>query len=154
MCSQSTWKSIIAFLLCMCFYMPGFAFASGAFLPIERTEIQSQKSNYVPIEEVGSYRSDVITKELIDHCALPPATAAELPYWTGYILENKIYTQEGNEAWRSYAQGGPRVFWNLSLNTFKSLVSIASACSIASVFYPTRRILCQLILLNWSSLTS
>lgn len=83
MCSQLNWKRIIGFLLCLCIYVPSSAFASDAFPPIERTAIQLQKANYALIEDVESYRSDVITKDLIDNCTLPPATAAKLPYWTG-----------------------------------------------------------------------
>ncbi len=71
----------------------------------EATAIQSQEPRYVPIEEVGTYNEDIISDELAANVNLPDAGNGKAPEWNGYILENKIWVNFENEAWRKYTPG-------------------------------------------------
>jgi hypothetical protein len=61
----------------------------------QKTAVQAQEVRYIPIEEVGAYNKDIITDELLDNCELPALDKANLPYFTGYVLENKISVNYG-----------------------------------------------------------
>lgn len=72
---------------------------------VEKTAVQAQEVRYVPIEEVGSYNEDIITPELLSSCTLPQLDKANLPYWTGLILEDKLSVNYRDDAWDNYTGG-------------------------------------------------
>lgn len=72
---------------------------------IVKTSVQSQPINYIKIGSVGGYNNKIITNNLLKACKLPPATASKLPYWTGYIIENKISTNYTDNRWDKYTGG-------------------------------------------------
>lgn len=74
-------------------------------LTIPLTDIQKERDSYLPIGEVGSYRTDIITDDLLVNTTLPEATAKDVPYWTGYIMENKISVNYQNDFWSQYREG-------------------------------------------------
>jgi hypothetical protein len=74
-------------------------------ITFEKTAVQSQEVRYIPIEEVGSYNKDIITDDLLENCELPDLDKANLPYFTGYILENKISVNYGRDGWNRYTGG-------------------------------------------------
>jgi hypothetical protein len=74
-------------------------------IKIPLTKVQKQKASYIPISEVSSYNKKIITDKLISNCTLPEAKKESLPYWTGYILENKIYVNDSDERWLAYSEG-------------------------------------------------
>ncbi len=69
---------------------------------IALTEIQKQPASYINIHDVGTYREDIITDSLISNCTLPDAGSGKVPYWTGYILENKIFINNEDARWAKY----------------------------------------------------
>lgn len=74
---------------------------------IELTAVQAQEPRYVPIDEVGTYNTDIITDEIRGACTLGDISADALPHWTGLILENKIfYNFYPDERWAEYTPGG------------------------------------------------
>ena len=74
---------------------------------IELTAVQAQEPRYVPIDEVGTYNTDIITDEIRGACTLGDISADALPHWTGLILENKIfYNFYSDERWAEYTPGG------------------------------------------------
>ena len=77
---------------------------------VEKTAIQAQEARYVPIDEVGTYNEDIITPELLASNTLPQLDKANLPYWTGLILEDKISVNYRNDGWDYYTGGG--WYWN------------------------------------------
>ena len=80
--------------------------ASATTARILPTKVQSQKADFVPIDQVGSFDPSIITNDLIQQCDLGEVSAASLPYWTGYILESKIFiNNKNNDAWRKYIPG-------------------------------------------------
>lgn len=73
--------------------------------------MQAQEARYVPINEVGTYNPEIITPELLKACQLPELDKSRLPYWTGYILENKISVNCGRDSeWERYTAGN--WYWN------------------------------------------
>lgn len=73
---------------------------------IEKSAVQTQEPWYLPIDEVGTYNSEIITSEIKDGCTLGEISADALPYWSGLILENKIFTStEPDEYWDAYTPG-------------------------------------------------
>lgn len=78
---------------------------------ISKTKVQAQEARYVPINEVGTYNPGIITKKLLKDCQLPEVDKSKLPYWTGYILENKISVNYGRDSeWDQYTAGN--WYWN------------------------------------------
>lgn len=74
--------------------------------PVQKTAVQAQKVRYIPIAEVGSYNPEIITKQLLENCTLEDIDKAALPYWTGYILENKISVNCARDGeWARYTGG-------------------------------------------------
>lgn len=74
---------------------------------IEATAVQAQEPWYLPIGEVGTYNEDIITGEIVSACKLGDISADTLPYWTGLILENKIfYNFHPDERWGECTPGG------------------------------------------------
>lgn len=78
---------------------------------VSKTKVQAQAAHYVPINEVGTYNPEIITPELLKACQLPKLDKSRLPYWTGYILENKISVNSGRDSeWEQYTAGN--WYWN------------------------------------------
>jgi hypothetical protein len=73
-------------------------------ITIPLTDIQKESASYIPISEVGTYRTDIITDALLAGTTLPEATAKDVPYWTGYIMENKIFANFQNDFWSQYRE--------------------------------------------------
>jgi hypothetical protein len=76
-----------------------------SIITFRKTEVQSQPIQYIPIEQVGSYNTSIITEELLNNCTLTDVDKSNLPYWTGYILENKISVNYGRDGWDEYTGG-------------------------------------------------
>lgn len=71
-----------------------------------KTAVQSQDARYIPIGEVSTYNKDIITDELLANCSIEDVDISNLPYWTGYILENKAcINQEVSSVWELYTPG-------------------------------------------------
>lgn len=77
---------------------------------VEKTAIQAQEARYVPIAEVGTYNEEIITPELLASSKLPQLDKANLPYWTGLILEDKISVNYKTSGWNYYTAGS--WYWN------------------------------------------
>lgn len=78
---------------------------------VSKTKVQVQEARYVPIGDVGTYNAEIITPDLLDACQLPALDKAGLPYWTGYILENKISVNCARDSvWDKYTGGN--WYWN------------------------------------------
>ena len=102
-------KKLLSVFLALFLFAGIFAGAADAddTVRIGLTEVQAQEPWYLPIDEVGTYNADIITDEIRDACSLGDITADALPYWTGLILENKIfYNFEPDERWVEYTPGG------------------------------------------------
>jgi hypothetical protein len=100
-------KMVLALTAALCLMLGSLPMAAAATIPL--TDIQKQPASYVNIQDVGAYREDIIPQSLIDGCTLPEAGGGKVPYWTGYILENKIYANAGDSRWTSYT-GGSKYF--------------------------------------------
>ncbi len=72
---------------------------------IVATEVQKKSPKYVPIQDVGTYNTEIISEELLNSYQLPEASKNNVPYWTGFILENKISVNYGNSLWSNYTAG-------------------------------------------------
>lgn len=83
----------------------GTGTASAQSAAITLTEIQKQPARYAAIADAGSYRQDIITGALLSGCTLPTAGSGKVPYWTGYILENKGNTHDDRSDWAEYTGG-------------------------------------------------
>ncbi|MGN0505344.1 MAG: cellulase family glycosylhydrolase [Lachnospiraceae bacterium] len=80
--------------------------SSGGSVCIEPTEVQAKEPWYLPISEVGAYNKDIITDEIISGCTLGDISADNLPYWTGIIIENKIFVNsDSDRRWEEYTPG-------------------------------------------------
>ncbi len=108
--NRTTLCFITAFLVCFGVIPAAGAQTGAGGRSIALTSIQREPPAYVNIQDVSGYRKDIITDELIDRCALPDAGAGQTPYWTGYVMENKIF-RNGDEdgRWAKYT-GGSRYF--------------------------------------------
>ena len=72
-----------------------------------KTAVQAQEPRFIGIDEVGKYNTSIITAELLNTSTLQDVDKAALPYWTGYILENKIFANQFyTEAWEKFTAGG------------------------------------------------
>lgn len=62
---------------------------------------------YITVEEASSgYDSAFITDAMISACTLPEATVSDLPYWTGFVLENKMLANiTRDDRWNVYTDG-------------------------------------------------
>lgn len=72
---------------------------------IVATEVQKKAPKYVSILEVGTYNTEIISDGLLKSYQLPEASKNNVPYWTGFILENKISVNYGNSVWSNYTAG-------------------------------------------------
>ncbi len=71
-----------------------------------KTEVQSREARFVPIDEVGTYDESIITAEILSSCSLGDLDKANLPYWTGYIMENKAtVAYQYSSTWELYNAG-------------------------------------------------
>ena len=77
---------------------------------VEKTAVQAQEIKYIPIEEVGTYNESIITPELLSSSTLPTLDKANLPYWTGLILEDKLSVNFKDDRWDAYTGGS--WYWN------------------------------------------
>ena len=69
--------------------------SNGDFMA--KSDIAAQPDRFIPIEEVGTFNPNIITKELLTkESTLPEASNSSLPYWTGFILENKIWLHDSS----------------------------------------------------------
>lgn len=70
---------------------------------------------YISIEEAAAgYDASIITDELISEVSLPEATVSDLPYWKGFILENKIFTSTfpDDDRWAILPEGEASIqYW-------------------------------------------
>ncbi len=102
-------KKLLSMFLALALFAGVFAGAAYGddAVRIEPTAVQAQEPWYLPMDEVGTYNTDIITDEIRAACTLGDITAGALPYWTGFILENKIfYNFEPDERWAEYTPGG------------------------------------------------
>ena len=69
---------------------------------------------YTTLEKAAEgFDGAIITQELIDNVDLPDATVSDIPYWTGFTLENKIFTSnDRDERWSVLPDGANGVrYW-------------------------------------------
>ena len=79
-----------------------------------KSKISSLSPEYVPIENVGTYDKTIITDELLNQpSSLPDASNQSIPYWTGMVMENKIFANEydGGPDDRWEGTDGPNYFY-------------------------------------------
>lgn len=70
-------------------------------------QIKAQDT-YITLEKAAEgFDNSVITQELIDNVDLPDATVSDIPYWTGFTLENKIFTSNSRDERWSILPDGP-----------------------------------------------
>lgn len=76
-------------------------------LRLEKIPQIKEQDTYVTIEKASSgYDSALITDDMIAACTLPEATVSDLPYWTGFVLENKILANvDHDDRWDGYSDG-------------------------------------------------
>lgn len=76
-------------------------------LRLEKIPQIKEQDTYITIEEASSgYDSALITDDMIAACSLPEATVSDLPYWTGFVLENKMLASVPNDdRWNGYTDG-------------------------------------------------
>ncbi|KXL52905.1 cellulase (glycosyl hydrolase family 5) [Anaerotignum neopropionicum] len=113
-------KKTVVFLLMLCLVLPLASCTTNTESPtasptpanarIEKTVVQNQADNYQPIREIGAFNQDIITLELLSACTLGEVDKAALPYWNGYILENKISVNFESENWWNEYTPGPYYF--------------------------------------------
>jgi len=73
---------------------------------LKKSEIASQPAHYVPIEQVGSYDTTIITDALKSKPTnLPEASISSIPYWTGFVSENKALVNFQDGRWRYITDG-------------------------------------------------
>ena len=113
-------KKRICILLAVLLVLPVLAGAGGTgtvgagTLPVERSPQIKDEDTYTDLETAAQgFDTAVITRELIDNVDLPEATVSDIPYWTGFTLENKIFTSSGSdERWSSLPYGPDSVqYW-------------------------------------------
>lgn len=77
--------------------------------PLRLKKIPQLKTadTYITIDEAASgYDGSLITDAVISACTLPEATVSDLPYWTGFVLENKISANAPqDDRWNAYTDG-------------------------------------------------
>ncbi|MDD4844671.1 MAG: cellulase family glycosylhydrolase [Anaerotignum sp.] len=112
-------KKITAFFLTLCLVLPMTSCTTSSESTtasvepaprIEKTAVQSKAEEYQPIEKIGGFNQDIITPELLSFCTLGEVDKAALPYWNGYILENKISVNFESENWWNEYTPGPYYF--------------------------------------------
>lgn len=76
-------------------------------LRLEKIPQIKEVDTYITIEEASSgYDNALITDEIIAACTLPEATVSDLPYWTGFVLENKMLANVAHDnRWSGYSDG-------------------------------------------------
>ncbi len=73
---------------------------------LDKTEVASQKARFAPLEETGTYNRNIITDELIAKPSiLPEASNSNIPYWTGFASENKIFKNFKDGRWSESTDG-------------------------------------------------
>ena len=69
-------------------------------VPLKHSKIANQTSKYISVDSVGTYNPTIITDEIkISKSTLPDASNLSIPYWTGLILENKIFVNHVDGRW-------------------------------------------------------
>lgn len=67
---------------------------------LKRSKIASQTPRYISIDAVETYNPSIITDEIKNSkSTLPDASNSSIPYWTGFILENKIFVNNNDGRW-------------------------------------------------------
>jgi hypothetical protein len=75
-------------------------------ISLKRSKIASQSHRYISIDTVGTYNTDIITEEIRNsQSTLPDASNSSIPYWTGFVLENKIFINNHDERWNGVTDG-------------------------------------------------
>lgn len=83
-------------------------------LPVERAPQIKNKDTYTDLETASQgFDPAIITQELIDNVDLPEASVSDIPHWTGFTLENKIFTYfDSDERWSALPYGPASVrYW-------------------------------------------
>ena len=76
-------------------------------LRLEKTSQIKEQDTYTTIEDASlGYDNALITDDMIAACTLPEATVSDLPYWTGFVLENKMLANvTHDDRWDGYSDG-------------------------------------------------
>ncbi len=67
---------------------------------LEPSAAAQKEPNYIPIDQVGTYDKAILPDELLNQpSSLPEASAANLPYWTGFCVGNKFLMNDPDTNW-------------------------------------------------------
>ena len=74
---------------------------------LKASDIELQPDRFVPITEVGSFNKKIITDELLNITStLPDASVSNIPYWTGFVMENTGSYNFVDPRWAELTDGG------------------------------------------------
>lgn len=72
---------------------------------LTKSEVANQPARYISVNEVGPYNKTIIPDELLTSSTLPEASKSHIPYWTGMVLENKIFVNNYDDRWNTTTSG-------------------------------------------------
>ena len=73
---------------------------------LERSSIAKQPPRYIPLVEAGGYDKSIVPDTLLQaESRLPEATVSAIPYWTGFVMENKGCVNFSDGRWDTWTDG-------------------------------------------------
>lgn len=120
---------------------------------LEKSEIASISPIYMPVESIGTYDDSIITDELLNkESTLPEATQSNIPYWTGFVTENKISANFSDGRWDPKTDGSHYFYEEqvkfLSENGFNCLRTVYSLSFLSNPDNPKEVNLSELLQLD------
>lgn len=74
---------------------------------LKASAVEMQPDRFVPIAQVGSYNKQIIPDELLNKTStLPDASVSNIPYWTGFVMENTGSYNFVDPRWADLTDGG------------------------------------------------
>ncbi|MBA4385516.1 MAG: hypothetical protein C0410_12330 [Anaerolinea sp.] len=72
---------------------------------LSKSKAANQLARYVLVNEIGPYNKTIIPDDLLIRSTLPEASKTSIPYWTGMVLENKIFVNNVDGRWDTTTSG-------------------------------------------------
>ena len=100
---------------------------------LDRSAVALQPARYIPIEQAGSYNTQIITPALLSKpSTLPEASVSSIPYWTGFVSDNMAWVNFKDSRW-DYLTNGSNYFYEDNVrivaqegfNCFRALYSLS-----------------------------
>ena len=73
---------------------------------LARSSIARQPAQYIPLTEAGGYDRSIVPDTLVQaESGLPEASVSAIPYWTGFVMENKGCVNFADGRWDAWTDG-------------------------------------------------